>query len=142
MKWDADEVTGVSYVRRDRELRREFLWLSCRARKLFSLRIISVPLWRFFETDFDDLLRVGDVVPAAVGLPAIGNNLHESSTNRGVRDVSNAFAIGFHIELELLVFPDDVFFDVFDVDASVLNGDGVVAARDFDCQTGKLDAGL
>ena len=56
-----------------------------------------VPLRRALETHFDDLVRIGDVIPASVCLPTIGNNLNESATERGFRDVRDAFAVGFDI---------------------------------------------
>ena len=43
------------------------------------------------------LVRIGDVVPASVGLPAIGNDLNESAAERRIGNVRDACAIGFDV---------------------------------------------
>lgn len=57
----------------------------------------SVPLGGALETNLDNLVRIGDVVPATVSLPAIGNYLNESAAERRVWNVSGAFAVGFDV---------------------------------------------
>jgi hypothetical protein len=79
-------------------------------------------------------MRIGDVVPASVRFPTISNNLNESATERSFSHVGNALAVGFDVQLEFFVLFEEMLFDVFDIDAGVFNGNGVVAAGDFDSQ--------
>jgi hypothetical protein len=62
-----------------------------------AMRNELVPLWRPLEAHFNDLVRIGDVIPTAVRLPAFGYDLNESTTEWGFRDVGDAFAVGFDI---------------------------------------------
>ena len=82
--------------------------------------------------DLDGLLGIGDVKPATVALPALGDHLDEDAAHGRVRNVGDAFTVCFDIEFQLLVFPDPALFDVFEVDAGVFNGRLFVAASDFD----------
>src|SRR5271168_3535915 len=79
-------------------------------------------------------MRVGDVVPAAVRLPTLGDNLHKSAAERSFGDVRDAIAVGLNVQFELFVLLDDMLFDVFDVDACVFNGNGFFATGDLDRQ--------
>jgi hypothetical protein len=56
-----------------------------------------VPLRRALKANFDDLVRIGDVVPTSVGLPTFGNHLNESAAERSFRDVGDAIAVSFDI---------------------------------------------
>lgn len=47
----------------------------------------------------------------------------------------DAFAVGLDIQLDLLVFLDDVFFDVLYVNARILHRNRAISAGDFDGQT-------
>ena len=100
--------------------------------QFFTARKKLVPLRRSLEADFDHLMRISDIVPAPIRLPTFGNNLHERATERSFGDVRDAVAIRFDVQLDFLVLLDDMFFDVFDVDARVLNGNSFLAAGDFD----------
>lgn len=82
--------------------------------------------------NLDDLFRFGDVEPAPIGLPALSDDLHQSSSERGIGNVRNAFAVGLHVQFQLFVFLDDVLFDVLQVNAGILDGRILVAAGDFD----------
>ncbi len=46
--------------------------------------------------------------------------------------MGDAFAVGFYVEFEFFILPDDMLFDVFDIDARVFNGNSLFAASDFD----------
>jgi hypothetical protein len=71
---------------------------SCDAqRQVFSIRNDLVPLRRPFEAHFDDLMRIGYVVPASIRLPTFGNNLNESAAERRFSDMRDASAVGFDI---------------------------------------------
>jgi len=80
------------------------------------------------------LVRVGDVVPAAVGLPTFGDNLDESAAERSFGDVRDAIAVRFDVQFDFFILLHGMFFDVFDVDAGVFNGNGSLATGDFDRQ--------
>lgn len=84
--------------------------------------------------NFYDLVRVGDVVPASVGLPSISNNLNESAAKRRVGNVGDSFAIGFDVQFYFLILPQGALLDIFDVDAGIFNRFGLVAGGDFDRQ--------
>jgi len=79
------------------------------ALKLFP----SVPARRLFQMDFDCLLCFGNVVPAAVGLPAVRNYLNQYSSGRSFRNVRGAVAIGLHVQPQPSYFSQLVLFDVF-----------------------------
>src|SRR5450432_2635301 len=66
----------------------------------------SVPLRRSFQMYFDGLIRVRDVAPASVGLPAVRNYLNQYSAHRRARHVGRALAVGLHVQLGLLVLFD------------------------------------
>src|SRR5882757_4918648 len=97
------------------------------ALKLFP----SVPARRLFQMDFDCLLCLGNVVPAAVRFPAVRNYLNQYSSGRSFRNVRGAVAIGLHVQLNLLVFSQLVLFDVFQIHAGVFNGRAFLSARHF-----------
>ena len=59
--------------------------------------------------NFDDLVRVSDVIPPSVSLPTIGNHLDESAAERGVRYMGDAVAIGLDIQFDFLVLPEGAF---------------------------------
>jgi len=121
-------------IRAVRQSNENFLRNWRRSFQFFTAWNESVPLRRSLEANFDDLLRIGDVVPSAVGLPTFGNNLNESATERSFRDVGDASTIGFDIEFEFFVPLDEMLFDVLDVDAGVFDGNGFFASGDFDGQ--------
>ena len=57
----------------------------------------SVPAGRLFELHSDRLAWIGDFNPLAVGFPAFGDDLNENFSERGVRNMGHAFAIGFDV---------------------------------------------
>lgn len=71
--------------------------------------------------NFDDLMRIRDVVPATVGLPTLGNNLNKSATERRIRNMGDAFAIGFDVQLNLLILSEGALLDVLHIDACIFN---------------------
>src|SRR5215472_12679676 len=81
----------------------------------------SVPLRGTLEVNLYGLLGIGDVKPAAVALPAFGKHLNEHAAKWRVGDVCNPLAIGLHIQFQLFVFPDCVLFNVFEIDAGILD---------------------
>lgn len=81
--------------------------------------------------DFYGLLRVSDVKPSPIALPAFGHNLDEHPPQGCVRNMRDAIAIGLHIQFRGLVFLDLVFFDVFEIYAGILNRCFFFAPRDF-----------
>lgn len=85
--------------------------------------------------NLDDLPRIGDVVPMAVGLPAVGDDLNEHATHGRLGNVRNALEICFYVFLGLFVFDEMGFFG-FDVNAGVLDRFVGVAAGDFDGEPG------
>lgn len=86
--------------------------------------------------NFDDLMRISDVIPTSVSLPTIGNHLDESAAQRGVRYMGDTVAIGFDIQFHFLVLPEGALLEVFYVDAGVLHGDGLVAGGHLNRQPG------
>src|SRR5205085_12553138 len=82
----------------------------------------SVPLRRTIKMDFDLLFGVGDVEPASVALPALGNNLDEHAAQGRIGNMRDTFPIGLYILLHRLVFLDLMFFDIFEVYVSGFNG--------------------
>lgn len=98
----------------------------------------SVPLGRTLETNLDNLVRIGDVVPATVSLPAIGNNLNESAAEGRVRNVGGTFAVGFDVQFDFLILLDGVLLDIFYIDAGIFHGLGLVAGGHFDGEAGRL----
>ncbi len=54
--------------------------------------------------------------------------------------MSDAFAIGFDVQLEFFVLLDDMLFDIFDVDARIFDGYCFLAARDFNRQAVGLNS--
>ncbi len=81
--------------------------------------------------NLDHLICIGDVVPAAVSLPAISDDLYESAAERRIGNMGDASVIRFYVELDLSVFFDRVFLDVLHVDAGIFDGNVLIAAADF-----------
>src|SRR6266403_2566750 len=79
----------------------------------------------------DDLLRVGDVEPASIRLPSLGDDLNQNSPHRCIRNVRDAFAACLYIHFQLLILLQRVLFDEFHVHARVLNGNTFLAAGHF-----------
>lgn len=79
----------------------------------------------------DGLLGIGDVIPVAVGFPAISDDLNENATERNIRNVGDALLIGLDADLGLLVL-DAAFLVCLQVDAGVFDGFVGVATCDFD----------
>jgi hypothetical protein len=82
----------------------------------------SVPLGRALEVNFDRLLRIGDVKPAAIGFPAIGDNLDEHSAGLCAGNVSDTFSVGLDVQFQFLVLQKLALLDIFHVDAGVFDG--------------------
>lgn len=82
--------------------------------------------------NLDDLFRFGDVEPTSVRLPAFSDDLNQSPSEGGIGNVRDAIVVGFHVQLELFVFLNDVLFDVFQVNAGIFYGSLFVAAGNFD----------
>lgn len=85
--------------------------------------------------NLDDLIGILDFVPAAVGLPAFGDDLNQDFAERRIGNVSDPFAIGLDVELGLLVLKELAFFDILHIDAGVLNGLMVFATSNFHGET-------
>jgi len=65
--------------------------------KILQRNARSVPLWRTFKTNLDGLFWIGDVEPAAVAFPTLGEHLDEHAAQRRVGNVRKAIAIGLHV---------------------------------------------
>ena len=50
----------------------------------------------------------------------------------------DAVSVGFDVQFEFFVLLDDMLFDVLDVDAGVFNGNGFLAAGNFDRKASRL----
>ncbi len=94
----------------------------------------SVPAGRLFEFHFDNLARFGDFNPFAIGFPAFGDDLNQNFSERRVGNVGDAFAIGFYVEFDLLVFAEFSLFDVLEIDAGIFDGSVGIATDDFDAK--------
>ncbi len=114
--------------------------LSFRHENGFKVKVLgettvrSVPARRLFQFYFDDLSRIGDFNPLAVGFPAFGNDLNKNFSERRIRNMSDAFTVGLYVELDFLVFAQFAFFHVLQVDASVFHGCVGVTADDLDTE--------
>ena len=84
--------------------------------------------------NFNDLMRIRDVVPATVGLPTLGNNLNKSATERRIRNMGDTFAIGFDVQLNFLILSEGALLDVLHIDAGIFNRGKRFAATHFDRQ--------
>src|SRR5256885_8472960 len=91
----------------------------------------SVPARWLFEFYFDGLAGIGDFNPLAVGFPAFGDDLNQDFSERRVRNVSDTFAIGLHVELDFLVLAEFSLFDVLEINAGVFDWLVGIAANDF-----------
>lgn len=71
--------------------------------------------------NLDDLIRIGDVEGFSVGFPSIGDDLNEDTADGRIGNVSNAFAIGFHVESDFFIFSKLAIHIEFDVDAGIFD---------------------
>ena len=76
------------------------------------------------------LLGIGDVIPVAVGFPAVGDDLDQHAAEGDIRQMSDTFLIGLYADLGLLVL-DAAFLDRLQVDAGVFDGLVGLATGDF-----------
>ena len=90
-----------------------------------------IPLGRAVEVNLDRVLRARDVVPSPKGFPSFRHNLYQHSAKRRVRYVSDSLAVGLHIQLELLIFRNFVFFDILQIHAGIFDRTIFIAAGDF-----------
>src|SRR5437764_13256627 len=88
----------------------------------------SVPLRRTIKMDFDLLIAVGDVEPASVALPALGNNLDEHAAPGRIGNMRDTFTIGLYISLHRFVFLALMPLDIFEVHPRVFNGSLIFAS--------------
>ncbi len=107
-------------------------WITYEEQGIFQIE--SVPLGGFLEVNLDDLMWVRDVVPATVGFPTVGNDLNESATERRIGNMGEAFAIGFDVQLNLLILSEGALLYVLHIDAGILNGCRCFAATHLDRQ--------
>ena len=63
----------------------------------------SVPLRRALQVDLHRLLKIGDVVPTPVGLPAVGNHLNQNAAGRRIGNVGNTLHVRLDVLLRLFV---------------------------------------
>ena len=90
-----------------------------------------IPLGRSIEMNLDRLLRTRDVEPPPEGFPSFRDNLYLHPSKWGIWNMRDSLTVGLHIQLELLIFRNFVFFNILQIDAGVFDRTIFIAAGDF-----------
>ena len=90
-----------------------------------------IPLGRPIEVNLDRVLRTRDVVPPPEGFPSFRDNLYLHPSKWGIWNMRDSLTVGLHIQLELLIFRNFVFFNILQIDAGVFDRTIFIAAGDF-----------
>src|ERR1700686_1363145 len=101
-----------------------------------------IPFGRPLEMNLDRLFGPSDVVPSPEGLPPFGHYLYQHSTKRRIRYVSDPLAVGLHIQFELFIFRNFVFFDILQINAGIFDRTILIAAGDFNSYAGTRQGAL
>src|ERR1700719_3500227 len=95
-----------------------------------------IPLGRSIEMNLDRLLRIRDVVPPPEGFPSFRDNLYLHSSKWRIRNMRDSLTVGLHIQLELFIFRNFVFFNILQIDAGIFDRTIFIATGDFNGYAG------